>query len=423
MASITAARDRATAAAVPRLVVIVAGGLVLCLLASISLARRVAAPIDRVSRDIHAMVESIEEAPAVMPEQSIQELDALGASFSTLLQTVHEARAETSAAYLGAIRALVAALDARDPYTAGHSERVSLLSVAIGQAMGLGQDDLDVLRLGALLHDIGKIGISDAILTKPAELSDDEFEAIQRHTSLGAQILRPIAFLAAHVPIVELHHERPDGTGYPHGLCGDAIPIHARIVHVADAFDAMTTARAYRSARPATEAVGELWQHAGTDFDVPSLQGLASVVARMDAAALVALAEPPVDAADGAAAPRPPRVPRRSCRSSAASPESAGACTIGLLDSAHAQPSRQRRGRDDPRRRGGPGGAGAGRGRRLPRARSAGPDRIGRPLRGARGGDGTGTDRAVGRAGAGRDLEDAPAAASHSGWRPASSPG
>ena len=302
VASITAARDRATAAAVPRLIVIVAGGLVLCLLASISLARRVAAPIDRVSRDIHKMVESNAEALAVMPEQSIQELDALGASFSTLLQTVHEARAETSAAYLGAIKALVAALDARDPYTAGHSERVSLLSVAIGQAMGLGQDDLDVLRLGALLHDIGKIGISDAILTKPAMLNDVEFEAIKRHTSLGAQILSPISFLAAHVPIVELHHERPDGTGYPRGLSGDAIPIHARIVHVADAFDAMTTARAYRSARPAAEAVSELWQHAGTDFDVPALQGLASIVARMDASALVAAAEPSVDSPAGAVA-------------------------------------------------------------------------------------------------------------------------
>ena len=301
VASITAARDRATAAAVPRLIVIVAGGLVLCLLASISLARRVAAPIDRVSRDIHKMVESNAEALAVMPEQSIQELDALGASFSTLLQTVHEARAETSAAYLGAIKALVAALDARDPYTAGHSERVSLLSVAIGQAMGLGQDDLDVLRLGALLHDIGKIGISDAILTKPAMLNDVEFEAIKRHTSLGAQILSPISFLAAHVPIVELHHERPDGTGYPRGLSGDAIPIHARIVHVADAFDAMTTARAYRSARPAAEAVSELWQHAGTDFDVPALQGLASIVARMDASALVAAAEPSVDTAGAVA--------------------------------------------------------------------------------------------------------------------------
>jgi putative nucleotidyltransferase with HDIG domain len=289
VASITAARDRATAAAVPRLVAIVAGGLVLCLFASISLARRVAAPIDRVSREIHAMVESQDPAPAAPSNQSIKELDALGASFSTLLQTVHEARAETSAAYLGAIRALVAALDARDPYTAGHSERVSLLSVAIGHAMGLDQDDLDVLRLGALLHDIGKIGISDAILTKPDELTDEEYEAIKRHTLLGAQILRPIGFLAAHVPIVELHHERPDGRGYPHGLRGDDIPIHARIVHVADAFDAMTTARAYRAARAATDAVAELWHHAGTDFDVPALQGLASVVARMDTATLVAV--------------------------------------------------------------------------------------------------------------------------------------
>jgi putative nucleotidyltransferase with HDIG domain len=302
VASITAARDRATASAVPRLFVLVAGGLVLCLVASISLARRVAAPIDRVSREIHAMVESTGDAPVAMAGQSIHELDELGASFSTLLQTVHEARAETSAAYLGAIRALVAALDARDPYTAGHSERVSLLSVAIGNAMGLGQEDLDVLRLGALLHDIGKIGISDAILTKPAQLTDDEFEAIKCHTTLGAQILQPIGFLAAHVPIVELHHERPDGSGYPHGLCGDAIPIHARIVHVADAFDAMTTARAYRAARPAVEAVAELWRHAGTDFDVPSLQGLASVVARMDSASLLAAPEPPADAPESAAA-------------------------------------------------------------------------------------------------------------------------
>ena len=301
VASITAARDRATAAAVPRLFVIVAGGLVLCLIASISLAHRVAAPIDRVSRDIHAMVEATAAAPAVVPAQSIQELDALGASFSTLLQTVHESRAETNAAYLGAIRALVAALDARDPYTAGHSERVSLLSVAIGHAMGLDQYDLDVLRLGALLHDIGKIGISDAILTKPSPLTDDEFEAIKQHTLLGAQILRPIAFLALHVPIVELHHERPDGHGYPHGLCGDSIPVAARIVHVADAFDAMTTARAYRAARPATEAVAELWRHAGTDFDVPALQGLASIVARMDTASLLAAADPPGDRPGGAA--------------------------------------------------------------------------------------------------------------------------
>jgi putative nucleotidyltransferase with HDIG domain len=294
VASISAARDRATEGAAPRLMALVAGGLVLCLLASISMGRRVAAPIDRVSREIHAMVTSQvpAPAPAARPYQAIKELDALGDSFSTLLQTVHDARAETTAAYLGAIRALVAALDARDPYTAGHSERVSLLSVAIGDAMGLGQDDLDVLRLGALLHDIGKIGVADAILTKPTALTALEFDEIKRHPALGAQILRPIAFLEAHVPIVELHHERPDGSGYPYGLRGDAIPIHARIVHVADAFDAMTTARAYRHARPAADALAELWAHAGTDFDVPALQGLASVAARMDTASLTAGASP-----------------------------------------------------------------------------------------------------------------------------------
>jgi putative nucleotidyltransferase with HDIG domain len=298
VASISAARDRATEGAAPRLMALVAGGLVLCLLASISMGRRVAAPIDRVSREIHAMVTSQVPAPGARPYQAIKELDALGDSFSTLLQTVHDARAETTAAYLGAIRALVAALDARDPYTAGHSERVSLLSVAIGHAMGLGQDDLDVLRLGALLHDIGKIGVADAILTKPTALTALEFDEIKRHPALGAQILRPIAFLEAHVPIVELHHERPDGSGYPYGLRGDAIPIHARIVHVADAFDAMTTARAYRHARPAADALAELWAHAGTDFDVPALQGLASVVARMDTASLTAGVSPGGSAAD-----------------------------------------------------------------------------------------------------------------------------
>jgi putative nucleotidyltransferase with HDIG domain len=284
VASITAARDRATGAAVPRLFAIVVGALLLCVLASVALAHRVAAPIDRVSRDIHALVRAESSEPVAVPGQAIQELDALGADVTSLLQTVHAARAETASAYLGAIRALVAALDARDPYTAGHSERVSLLSVAMGRALGLGQDDLDVLRLGALLHDIGKIGIADAILTKTTALDAEEFLIIQRHPTLGAQILRPIGFLEAHVPIVELHHEQPDGKGYPYGLCGDAIPIHARIVHVADAFDAMTTARAYRRGRPFSEALAELRRHAGTEFDVEALESLVVVVAHMDPA-------------------------------------------------------------------------------------------------------------------------------------------
>ena len=297
VSSITAARQRVTALAVPRLAAIAGGALVLCALASWWLARRVAAPIDQVSRDIRAMIDA-PAAPIGVPQQSIHELEALGEAFNRLMQRVQDARAETNAAYVGAIRALAAALDARDPYTAGHSERVSQMSVAIGRVMSLTPDELDVLRLGALLHDIGKIGISDAILTKPSSLTAEEYEAIKRHTLLGAQILRPIAFLAPHVPIVELHHERPDGRGYPYGLRGDEIPLLARIVHVADAYDAMTTARAYRRARPLGEVLTELWRNAGSDFDLAALQALVSLLPKIDATASPAAAATPAPTAN-----------------------------------------------------------------------------------------------------------------------------
>jgi putative nucleotidyltransferase with HDIG domain len=170
------------------------------------------------------------------------------------------------------------ALDARDPYTAGHSERVSALSVAVGRQMGLPDDQLDILRLGALLHDIGKIGISDAVLRKPGALTGDEFEIIKEHPVVGARILRSVPFLAPHLPIVELHHERPDGQGYPHRLRGDEIPMLARIVHVADAFDAITSARAYRPARGSSDALRELWRHAGSQFDAEVVHALAAAM-------------------------------------------------------------------------------------------------------------------------------------------------
>ena len=195
-----------------------------------------------------------------------------------MMHSVVSAEAETRSAYVGAIRALALALDARDPYTAGHSERVSALSVAVGRQMGLPDDQLDILRLGALLHDIGKIGISDAVLRKPGPLTADEFEVIKEHPGVGARILRSVPFLAPHLPIVELHHERPDGQGYPHRLRGDEIPMLARIVHVADAFDAITSARAYRPARGSADALCELWRHAGTQFDAEAVQALASAM-------------------------------------------------------------------------------------------------------------------------------------------------
>jgi putative nucleotidyltransferase with HDIG domain len=202
------------------------------------------------------------------------EVDALTQTFNTMMRTISEAQAETRSAYVGAIRALALALDARDPYTAGHSERVSAISVAVGRQMGLDEEDLDVLRLGALLHDIGKIGISDNVLRKPDGLTHEEFELIKEHPGLGARILRTVPFLAPHLPIVELHHERPDGRGYPYGLTTEQTPVLARIVHVADAFDAMTSARAYRPARGSSEAVTELWRCAGTQFDAEVVQAL-----------------------------------------------------------------------------------------------------------------------------------------------------
>jgi putative nucleotidyltransferase with HDIG domain len=191
---------------------------------------------------------------------------------------VSAAEAETEAAYTAAIRALAAALDARDPYTAGHSERVSVMSVAIGRTLDLSPDDLEVVRLGALLHDIGKIGVPDDVLRKPGALTAAEYDTIKQHTVLGARILRTVPFLSRHVQIVELHHERPDGKGYPHGLIGDDIPLAARIVHVADAYDAMTNARAYRPGRPSSETLRELWNYAGTEFDAEVVGALTTAL-------------------------------------------------------------------------------------------------------------------------------------------------
>ena len=247
-------------------------------LASRWLAHKVARPIDTLTRSLTRLAASHDFSTPVERTGTTLEVDTLTDTFNELMSTLSAAEAETRGAYVGAIRALALALDARDPYTAGHSERVSAISAAVGQRLGLDDDDLDVLRLGALLHDIGKIGISDDVLRKPGALTAEEFEAIKEHPTTGARILRSVPFLAPHLPIVELHHERPDGKGYPHGLLADEIPMHARIVHVADAFDAITSARAYRPARGAAEALQELWRFAGTQFDAEVVQALALTI-------------------------------------------------------------------------------------------------------------------------------------------------
>ncbi|HEX2458783.1 MAG TPA: HD domain-containing phosphohydrolase, partial [Vicinamibacterales bacterium] len=274
LASIDTAAQAAERDALMALSTVALGGFILAALGSLWLARLLTGPIDRLSGEI-AMITTARDFSRMLPSSGTsRELDALAQAFNELLKGITAAEAETRSAYVGAIRALAAALDARDPYTAGHSERVSALSLQIGQQMQLSKADLDVLKLGALLHDIGKIGISDAVLRKPAPLTPVEFEQIKRHPALGARILRLVPFLTPHLSIVELHHERPDGQGYPFGLRGTDIPLAARIVHVADAFDAMTSARAYRPARGALEAIAELQRHSGTHFDPASVDAL-----------------------------------------------------------------------------------------------------------------------------------------------------
>ncbi len=242
------------------------GALSLALIGSIGLAHLLSRPIGELSGAISTITQTRDFETRIPLRGSSQELDTLTDTFNALMASVAAAEAETQAAYTAAIRGLAAALDARDPYTAGHSERVSALSVAMGRVMQLAPDDLEVLRLGALLHDIGKIGVPDDILRKPGPLTPAEYEVLQQHTQLGARILSTVPFLAPHIPIVELHHERPDGKGYPRGLRSDEIPLPARIVHVADAFDAMTSARAYRPERPVEEAIRELWACVESEF-------------------------------------------------------------------------------------------------------------------------------------------------------------
>jgi putative nucleotidyltransferase with HDIG domain len=274
LASIDAAAYTATRDALMALGTIAFGAFVLAALGSFWLARTLTDPIDRLAGEIGMMTASRDLRRPLHPTGSSRELDALAEAFNDLMHGLTAAEADTRAAYLGAIRALAATLDARDPYTAGHSERVSALSVLMGRQIQSSEADLDVLRLGALLHDIGKIGLSDEILRKPSALTVEEYEQIKRHPAVGARILRQVPFLAPHIPIVELHHERPDGRGYPFGLRGDEIPLPARIVHVADAFDAMTSARAYRPAWGPAKAIAELQRYAGTQFDPVSVEAL-----------------------------------------------------------------------------------------------------------------------------------------------------
>jgi putative nucleotidyltransferase with HDIG domain len=182
---------------------------------------------------------------------------------------------------LEAVESLNATVDAKDPYTAGHSQRVQRIAVALGEELGLDRDRLDVLRFAGLFHDIGKLGVPDAILTKPDRLTELEYEIVKRHPEDGARIVGRLHRLHATVPAVLHHHERWDGTGYPHGLHGDGIPLEAAIVGLADAVDAMTTDRPYSCARTLEDATDEVVRNRRTQFAPAVVDAFVTLVERV----------------------------------------------------------------------------------------------------------------------------------------------
>lgn len=174
--------------------------------------------------------------------------------------------------FMGTVKALSAAIDAKDQYTRGHSERVAMLSAMLAERVGYSSEEAERIRISGLVHDVGKIGVPEAVLCKPARLTDAEFEMIKRHPTIGHEIIKDIPDLQDLLPGVLHHHERWDGHGYPAGLAGEAIPRMARIMALADTFDAMSSNRAYRSGLPREKVFEEFRSCAGTQFD-PELVG------------------------------------------------------------------------------------------------------------------------------------------------------
>ncbi|MBI4686842.1 MAG: response regulator [Nitrospirae bacterium] len=184
-----------------------------------------------------------------------------------LERQIVEVKQNLMMSYEGTVKALLLAIDAKDQYTAGHSEHVARLSHAIGEAMGLPEEAVESLRQSALIHDIGKIGVDETILKKRGPLIDEEFKEIRRHPEIGGRIVSAIPFLEEATMVIVYHHEKFNGTGFPAGLKGEEIPPMARIVTVADAIDAMMRDRPYRKRLPADKILSELLEGSGTQFD------------------------------------------------------------------------------------------------------------------------------------------------------------
>lgn len=244
----------------------------------------------RITHPIRGLVESTRaisraEFHERVPVSGIAEIGELAETFNHMAGDIEEfvkklqaAAAENRELFMGSIRMLAAAIDEKDPYTRGHSGRVAKYSTTLGEYLGLSSEALDKLRISALLHDVGKIGVDDRVLKKPGKLTDEEFDLMKQHTVKGANIMRPVAQLKDMLPGIELHHERMNGQGYPYGLQADQIPMMARIIAVADTLDAITTNRPYQSAMDLDYALERIRSLGSTHFDPQVVAALESAI-------------------------------------------------------------------------------------------------------------------------------------------------
>ena len=243
-----------------------------------------------ITRPIRDLVESTRAISRAEFHERVQvrgtaEIGELAETFNHMASDIEEyierlklAAEENRELFLGSIRMLAAAIDEKDPYTRGHSGRVAKYSMILGDGLGLNAEEIDRLRISALLHDVGKIGVDDRVLKKPGKLTDEEFDLMKQHPSKGANIMRPVAQLKDMLPGIELHHERMDGGGYPYGLAGDQIPMMARIIAVADTLDAITTNRPYQSAMDLDFALERIRSLSVSKFDPDVVNALVSAV-------------------------------------------------------------------------------------------------------------------------------------------------
>ena len=209
--------------------------------------RIIIAPLSHKERTIGVVVIIFEEDQDFIKQQTLKLLYILAGFFSLAIQNAYLFN-DLKRSYLDIIRAITNSIEARDPYTKGHSHRVGQIARAIAKELDWSDDEIELIDWGGILHDMGKIGINDAVLNKPGKLNEEEYKAIKLHPSIGAQMVKGISFLEPVVPYILEHHERFDGKGYPQGLAGENISIKGRVLAVADVFDAVTTDRAYHKA-------------------------------------------------------------------------------------------------------------------------------------------------------------------------------